>query len=197
MPMTPFIGVRISWLMLARKSDLSRDASVALVGRRRHRRLCRRLGGHVGHVPIQPRVPPSVWNRYRGHEHDRDAEPALRDLEPTGELSSLPAPSSAGFGERPSGTLVPLDDDVPVPGRSRSSAGDAGDLGPARVCVDVPVVGVGLEDPDRRGVGEQSQLVRGRLRIPICSGQERPPCEQVRRIPTPWRGARRDRPGRR
>ncbi len=30
MPMTPFIGVRISWLMLARKSDLSRDASVAL-----------------------------------------------------------------------------------------------------------------------------------------------------------------------
>ena len=28
-PMTPFIGVRISWLMLARKSDLSCDASRA------------------------------------------------------------------------------------------------------------------------------------------------------------------------
>ena len=27
--MIPFIGVRISWLMLARKSDLSRNASVA------------------------------------------------------------------------------------------------------------------------------------------------------------------------
>ena len=29
MPMTPFIGVRISWLMLARKFDLSWDASFA------------------------------------------------------------------------------------------------------------------------------------------------------------------------
>ena len=36
MPMTPFIGVRISWLMLARKSDFSRDASVAFA-RSRHR----------------------------------------------------------------------------------------------------------------------------------------------------------------
>ena len=29
MPMTPFIGVRISWLMLARNSDLSREPSSA------------------------------------------------------------------------------------------------------------------------------------------------------------------------
>ena len=29
MPMTPFIGVRISWLMFARNSDLSREASSA------------------------------------------------------------------------------------------------------------------------------------------------------------------------
>ena len=29
MPMTPFNGVRISWLMLARKSDFRRDASTA------------------------------------------------------------------------------------------------------------------------------------------------------------------------
>ena len=28
-PMTPFIGVRISWLMVARNSDFSRDASNA------------------------------------------------------------------------------------------------------------------------------------------------------------------------
>ena len=28
-PITPFIGVRISWLMVARKSDLSREASMA------------------------------------------------------------------------------------------------------------------------------------------------------------------------
>ena len=29
MPMTPFMGVRISWLMLARKSDLARFAASA------------------------------------------------------------------------------------------------------------------------------------------------------------------------
>ena len=29
MPMTPFIGVRISWLMLARNSDFEREASTA------------------------------------------------------------------------------------------------------------------------------------------------------------------------
>ena len=29
MPMTPFIGVRISWLMFARNADFSRDASSA------------------------------------------------------------------------------------------------------------------------------------------------------------------------
>ena len=31
MPRTPFIGVRISWLMFATNSDLSRDASSAAV----------------------------------------------------------------------------------------------------------------------------------------------------------------------
>ena len=29
MPITPFIGVRISWLMLARNSDFDREASTA------------------------------------------------------------------------------------------------------------------------------------------------------------------------
>ena len=29
MPITPLIGVRISWLMLARNSDLAREASIA------------------------------------------------------------------------------------------------------------------------------------------------------------------------
>ena len=34
MPMTPFIGVRISWLMLAKKFDLSWDASFAWMAER-------------------------------------------------------------------------------------------------------------------------------------------------------------------
>ena len=35
MPITPFSGVRISWLMLARNSDLSREASTAAATARR------------------------------------------------------------------------------------------------------------------------------------------------------------------
>ena len=35
MPMTPLSGVRISWLMLARNSDLARDASTASTSARR------------------------------------------------------------------------------------------------------------------------------------------------------------------
>ena len=35
MPITPFSGVRISWLMLARNSDLARDASTASARARR------------------------------------------------------------------------------------------------------------------------------------------------------------------
>ena len=63
MPMTPFIGVRISWLMLARKSDLSRDASVALSRASDHGRLGARLGGDVG----------------EGADPARDAAVAVRD----------------------------------------------------------------------------------------------------------------------
>ena len=33
MPITPFIGVRISWLMLARNSDFAREASIASCAR--------------------------------------------------------------------------------------------------------------------------------------------------------------------
>ena len=40
--MTPFIGVRISWLMLARNSDFSREASIRLLARL-DQRLLRRL----------------------------------------------------------------------------------------------------------------------------------------------------------
>ena len=35
MPITPFIGVRISWLMLARNSDFAREASTACASARR------------------------------------------------------------------------------------------------------------------------------------------------------------------
>ena len=37
-PITPFIGVRISWLMLARNSDLAWSASCALTARSSARR---------------------------------------------------------------------------------------------------------------------------------------------------------------
>ena len=51
MPITPFSGVRISWLMLARNSDLARDASSACAGQV--------ALGHVG-----------------AHRHDRGDLPA-------------------------------------------------------------------------------------------------------------------------
>ena len=64
MPMTPFIGVRISWLMLARKSDLSLDASVRLVAGLRHGRFRSRLGRDVGEGPDpagEPAVVVRAW----------------------------------------------------------------------------------------------------------------------------------------
>ena len=45
MPITPFSGVRISWLMLARNSDFEREASTASASARRR---------SVTSVPIVP-----------------------------------------------------------------------------------------------------------------------------------------------
>ena len=59
MPMTPFIGVRISWLMLARKSDLSRDASVALSRASDMAASAPASAVTSARVPTQPAVPPS------------------------------------------------------------------------------------------------------------------------------------------
>jgi hypothetical protein len=47
----------------------------------------------------------------------------------------------------------------------------AGDLAEARVGIDVPVVLVGLEDPDRSGVGEEPELVGRFLHFPSRSGE--------------------------
>ena len=47
MPITPFIGVRISWLMFATNSDFSRDASTAALLRGRQRVLRALAGGDV------------------------------------------------------------------------------------------------------------------------------------------------------
>ena len=58
MPMTPFMGVRISWLMLARKSDFSRDASVASSRASDMASLRPRLGGHVGQGAHPSRTAP-------------------------------------------------------------------------------------------------------------------------------------------
>ncbi len=60
MPMTPFIGVRISWLMLARKSDLSRDASLALSRASDMAASAPASAVTSASVPTQPAVPPSM-----------------------------------------------------------------------------------------------------------------------------------------
>ena len=71
MPMTPFIGVRISWLMLARKSDLSRDASVASSRASDMAASASASARDVGERP-DPTCDPTVVVRdgLRGHEHD-------------------------------------------------------------------------------------------------------------------------------
>ena len=169
MPMTPFIGVRISWLMLARKSDLSRDASVALSRASAIAASAPTSAVTSARVPTQPAMPPSpsgidleVTSTIRG------VAPGTADLEAMAELGPVPAPGELGDrgGPRCSGA----DDRVPrLP--DRLVRRDAGDLGPARVGVDVPVLGVGLEDADGRGVGEQPQLVGGGLHLAACGGE--------------------------
>ena len=47
----------------------------------------------------------------------------------------------------------------------RRGARHSGDLGPARIRVGVAVLGVGLEDADRGGLGEQPELVGGALHL--------------------------------
>ena len=82
MPMTPFIGVRISWLMLARKSDLSRDASVASSRASDMAASAPASAVTSARVPTQPAVSAvAVGDRLRGHEHDprvRPGRPASR-----------------------------------------------------------------------------------------------------------------------
>ena len=60
MPMTPFMGVRISWLMLARKSDLSRDASLASSVASDIAASAPASAVTSASVPTQPASPPSL-----------------------------------------------------------------------------------------------------------------------------------------
>ena len=56
-PMTPFIGVRISWLIVARNSDFSREASIARVagrGELARRRARARRPGRAGRRSARP-----------------------------------------------------------------------------------------------------------------------------------------------
>ena len=126
MPMTPFIGVRISWLMLARKSDLSREASVALSRASDIAASAPTSAVMSASVPTQPAIPPSrsgigfeVTSTIRGRA------PGSRISKPLGEL----APGhgvAAQLDDRPRASSE-LDDRVPAPAR-RPPRRDAGDL---------------------------------------------------------------------
>ena len=61
MPMIPFIGVRISWLMLARKSDLRRDASVALSWASDMAISAHTSAVTSARVPTHPDTPPNTF----------------------------------------------------------------------------------------------------------------------------------------
>ena len=57
MPSTPFIGVRISWLILARNSDLARSAASALTSSALHSSKARWIATSIGrntHTPTTP-----------------------------------------------------------------------------------------------------------------------------------------------
>ena len=56
-PMMAFIGVRISWLMLARNIDLVRVASSALSFAVRSSEACRRSAVSSTHTPFQIQAP--------------------------------------------------------------------------------------------------------------------------------------------
>ena len=48
MPSTPFIGVRISWLILARNSDFARSAASAFTSNALHSSKARRIAVSIG-----------------------------------------------------------------------------------------------------------------------------------------------------
>ena len=96
MPMTPFIGVRISWLMLARKSDLSREASVAWSRASAMAASAPASAVMSASVPTQPVISPSSSSRAFEVSMQDPGGPA-RDLhlEPRGELRRLRRSSMA------------------------------------------------------------------------------------------------------
>ena len=113
MPMTPFIGVRISWLMFARNSDFSRDASVALSRALGHGRLGAGLRGDVGEradpagvaaVAVgdrlrgdaaRPGSPTRTWTSNRG-ELGRDGDASATRQSRRGSAPTIEVPAPAG-----------------------------------------------------------------------------------------------------
>ncbi len=133
-----------------------------------HRRFGAGLGRDVGEGP-DPTCVPTVETRdgLGGHEHDARGGAGNLDLDAMAEL---------GLSDRvghPDGQAVGCPRRVhrtPDPAH-RVFRGDAGDLAPTRIRVHVAVLGIGLEDADRRGVGQQPELVGRGLHL-SCSDRE-------------------------
>ena len=126
MPITPFIGVRISWLMLARKSDLSRDASVALSRASDIAASAPASAVTSARVPTQPATPPSPSGiDFEVTSTIRGGAPGTCDLESVAELGPT-TPASASSATRPARVLG-ADDRVPLLSE-RLVGRDAGDL---------------------------------------------------------------------
>ncbi len=106
MPMTPFIGVRISWLMLARKSDLSRDASVALSRASDMAASAPASAVTSARVPTQPAIPPSPSGiDFEVTSTIRGAEPGTR-ISNRWQSSARSTASSGKLGDE-AGALPP------------------------------------------------------------------------------------------
>ena len=88
MPMTPFIGVRISWLMLARKSDFNREALSAVSRALDMAASASASAVTSATIPISPALPPSPVGNGDG-SHLRDTRLGVRPrsiLEPRKKL---------------------------------------------------------------------------------------------------------------
>ncbi len=108
MPMTPFIGVRISWLMLARKSDFSREASSASSLASDIAASAPASAVTSARVPTHPPISPWL------SRSDREVTRAIRDGKPGGlttnrrESSARPVPGAHISGAELLGWSAPM-----------------------------------------------------------------------------------------
>ena len=84
MPMTPFIGVRISWLMLATNSDFSREASRAACRARTRRSMLCTASTTPSTVPRESRQGCTV-------QRSQTLEPSARSSASSGSETTSPA----------------------------------------------------------------------------------------------------------